>query len=119
MRIIDKTNFTDLLYNKTYSTDTLKVYYIDKNIQVMVALNFQTDTLHHRIIISSGDWAQKSINGIKNFFIKLNNQDTDTATVNIVLQKSECCSSYALKQFTVNNLTLTTDSTNSGFLLKK
>lgn len=105
-RIIDKQSRIDLLFTKKYDLDSIQVYYKENGTNVQLEIFSLIDTANQKLKIYPSGWSEKSISGIKEFYLRLNNADIDTMRLDINIQNSKCCSTTWVRDFKINGETI-------------
>jgi hypothetical protein len=67
------------------------------------------DTLKERTVIISQEISWKSNEGFKQFYLRLNTQETDTMFLNVVTKTEDCCTFHVVEAFRINGQELYTD----------
>ena len=105
-RVVDRHSMIDLVYTKKYNLDSIQVYYKENNTNIQLEIFSQIDTTNKKVKIFPSGWCQKSISGIKEFYLHLNSSDIDTIRFNVIEQKDKCCSILNVREFKINEKTL-------------
>jgi len=119
MRIVDKNTTEDLIYNKKYNLDSIQIYYLENSNKRYLEIWSTVDTTNHQVLIVPFGWCQKSIVGIKDYYIYLNRNDVDTIRVDVFETEDKCCSVSKLKQFEINGAKLDINVSNWSRVLLK
>ena len=114
LRIVDNPDSTDLIFTGMYSADTIAIYYIENDTRKEIKLEVATDSINNKSVIYSHEIGWVSAAGEKEFFLYLNHHETDTVYLDYEEQSDRCCSSYLIKEFSINDVELKRD--NADFL---
>ena len=112
LRIVDSPDSTDLIFTGRYSADSIAIYYTKNSIRKEVELKVVIDSISKRSVIYSHEIGWVSANGVKEFFLYLNHLDTDTVYLDYEEQSDRCCSSFLIKEFSINSTELKRDNIN-------
>jgi hypothetical protein len=119
MRIVDKNSNIDLMFSKSYHIDSLQIFYLEKGLRKLVKIQTVIDTTNGKVFIGSSDWCEKSADGITEFFLRFNKQDTDTVHLQSSWHGDECCWSQSINRFEINGVQLLNDSNDFSKIYKK
>lgn len=107
LRVVDRHSMIDLVYTQKYNLDSIQVYYKENNTNIQLEILSQIDTNNKQVKIFPSGWHQKSIYGIKEFYLRLNSSDIDTIRFNVIEQKNKCCPpTLNVREFKINGKTL-------------
>lgn len=119
LRILSKNDSIDLIYNGTYKADSIRLYYINNNIEHEIDFKIYTDSISQVSRLCSYEISWKSLEGYKDCFLFLTNDDLDTIYINVVRVTENCCTENPLLDFMINGIQLSYDATNYDYLLFK
>ena len=106
MRIVDKNTTQDLIYTKKYSLDSIQIFYLENSNKRYLEIWSTVDTTNQKVLMVPVGWCQKSLEGIKDFYMYLNRNDMDTIQLDVFETEDKCCSVSKLKQFEINGVQL-------------
>ena len=119
LMLTDKATGEDLIFNHTYSPDTIMFYCYLNGFKVALEQGIYLDSSTSRVIIYTSDPSWKSPTGIKDFYLYLGNNDTDTIFLDVEEKHNECCTYYDWKEFKINGNTMEIDTNLHVYVLKK
>lgn len=119
MSIKSKSDSADLIYDATYSTDSIQILYSEGSTIKYVEIEIELDSISESSIIRSSEIQWISDAGINDFFLYLNQFDTDTMYLDIESYIKHCCAFYRYNSFFINGYNMFSDSTNLVFTLWK
>ena len=92
-RIIDRASREDLVFsdNPRYPPDSLRLYYYEDGGEVELPLGQANNDRLLNFLINRTLPYVSSIHGIKDFYLQLDYQDTDTLLVDVKEIEYECC----------------------------
>lgn len=116
--ILDAENRNDLIYNGTFSPDTITLYYTLREEKHYIEMEVEEDSVFHRARITSLEILDRSVSGIHNFYLYLEKSDTDTLYLETGTTRS-CCPAFIVDSFLINQQNLYPDSLGQAFLYLK
>jgi hypothetical protein len=119
LRILSKNDSIDLISNGTYYTDSISIYYLVNNIKHEIDFDIFSDTLLQKSRIVSHEISWKSLEGHKNCFLYLDQDDKDTIFIDVISVFENCCTSHTILDFTINGHQLFYDVIDYNYLLFK
>lgn len=119
LRIIDKNNSQDLLFNGTYQADSIRIVYLTPDGEQSVEYQLYTDSVLQRSLIVSYQISWESAFGFKEFLLHLNSSETDTIYLNVEEKHTECCTYFEWVNFEINGTEPDFDIENYFYVLSK
>lgn len=119
LRIISKTDSTDLLTSGYYKNDSISMYYLDKSVRKNVVIQIGKDPVTNKTIINSNDITSKSLEGFKDFYVYLNYKDIDTLFLDIASKEDGHCTSNPVNSFKYNGQVIQLDNKEYLYIIKK
>ena len=109
LRIVDKTDTTDLIFTNRYNADSIAVFYVENSNRKDVEIEIITDSIKKQSVILSHEMGWVSAGGIKEYFLYLNYFDTDTIYLDYEERSDRCCTFYHCNLFTINSTDIERD----------
>lgn len=119
LRLISKSDSTDLISNGFYNKDSITIWYVNQNQKTSVSFQVKTDSNTEKSVIESNDIGWKSTEGYKTFYIHLNSSDTDTLYLDVTKISGEKCTSYQYTTFKYNGQEIVLDTKEYNYIIKK
>jgi hypothetical protein len=92
-RIIDRNSREDLVFSDhpRYDPDSLRLYYYEEDEKVELFLRQSDNARLFNFLINQALPYVSALNGIKDFYLQLNLEDTDTLLIDVKEIEFECC----------------------------
>jgi len=100
--ITDKITASDLVYTGVYRADTIEIFYFENSLKKYVDVTVFSDTVEQISIIRSNEIGFISAGGIRDFYLYLDWQDTDTLHLDVVTVNEDCCTYHNYNYFGIN-----------------
>ena len=108
-RIIDQKDSTDVLFKNGSAQSDLSFFYVENNSVKPLEFTILNDTIQNKTLFISGYPGFISASGIKEFYLKINESDTDTIFYDVEEQSDDCCTYFEEKEFKYNGKTIKKD----------
>ena len=119
MRILDHADSTDMLFkNRAIQTDMM-FFYKENNIIKYLDFKFENDTIQNKTLFISGYPGFISASGFKEFYLKINESDTDTIFYDVEEQSDNCCTFFKEKTFKYNGKTIEKDKKEFVYIITR
>ncbi len=119
LRIIDKNDSTDLIFNGYYNSDSLSIIYYNHQVAKFVSFEIIDDSVNHKSQITSSEISWISVEGTKNFLLHLNTNEIDTIYLDIETAYENCCTFHPWIGFTINGKELEIDMADHSYCFRK
>jgi hypothetical protein len=121
LRLINKSNYSDLITSGFFNKDSICLYYFNKKVgkNIEIELEIYTDSTNHKTTIYSNEIGWISASGFKDFFLKLNSIDIDTLYLDVVKINANCCIFYPCKTFKYNGQIIQIDKVEYDYKIEK
>ncbi|HPD95723.1 MAG: hypothetical protein H6537_02280 [Bacteroidales bacterium] len=120
IKIVDASNSQEnLISDNIYNSDSIKIWYAEKDGNKtkvdfnLISTGWVQNVIETNIAVCS------EIGEFSNFYVYLNQSDTDTITIKVIKHSDGCCTSFPLDSIAVNGKSAEWDTSDYSLLLKK
>lgn len=92
----------DLIYNKSISEDSITLYYMDGDNIIDTEIDIYTDTVQEYSRIHSNVITWKSVEGHRDFYLRLGYDDIEEIYLVVESVTSDCCTFHPIMDIEIN-----------------
>jgi hypothetical protein len=119
LRYVSKIDSSDLIAKGFYKIDSIKIYYEENKLLNYIDFQIMPNIDSSKFMLSSLELSLKSSQGIKYFYIKLNEYDFDTLFLDVEKKSGDCCSYYTKNMFKYNGKEIQMNKPEFDYFIKK
>jgi hypothetical protein len=118
-RFISAADSSDLVSKGIYSENDIYIWYMENGLKKEADLISYSDSGTNKTVFYSGDMAWLSVAGTKDFYLYLNNNETDTIYLDVIKRSDECCTYHPFRAVKYNSQTADYSNKEYIYLFKK
>ena len=109
----------DLLYTGYYDEDSITLYYMDGDSKIDTEISIFNDTVLEIGIIHSNVITWKSVEGYRDFYLRLNSTEIDEIYLVVQSLTQDCCTFHPIMDIEINGDQPAFNTLSNSFIIEK